>query len=91
MDTNQIKLYRSVDVWVRLESDRVACYRCLKILPGGGYVAQGKDFFTLPVAASASFLERQFVTLLAEIAPEERGGEYPTLEQAIAAHERELG
>jgi hypothetical protein len=87
----RMKLYKSIDVWRRRGPTTVIRYRCLQILPDGGYCVQSADFFNIPITADRiRESEQQFVELLAEQAPDERSGGYSTLEQAIAAHDADF-
>jgi hypothetical protein len=83
-----MRMYRRFDVWARVEPGRVACYRCLEVLPDRLYCVQSTDFFSVP-ADMKSFLslERQFNELISEIAPEERDKMYDSIEEAIAEHD----
>ncbi len=60
------------------------------MLPDGPYSVQSKDFVRDGDSEQVGHLDRQFVQLFGEAAPEERGGGYPTLLEAIAAHEAEF-
>jgi hypothetical protein len=84
-------MLKAIDVWKRLPNDRVVRYRCFEVLSGGGYCVQSADFFALPIDdAQLRFSDKQFLELLIEEAPMERSAVYPTLQQAIAAHERDF-
>jgi hypothetical protein len=49
------------------------------------------DDYSIPLQRSQdSYLERQFIELLLEESPDIRGGTFSTLEEAIAAHDREF-
>lgn len=85
------KTYRQIDVWVRLEDQRVAVYRCFEVLPDHTYCVQSKDFFSVPVDLEAvRESEKRFFELLAEEAPEVRAGASNTLEEAIVKHDQEF-
>jgi enamine deaminase RidA (YjgF/YER057c/UK114 family) len=82
----RVTLYRYLPVW-RREGDRLALYRCFEI-PGQGFVVQSKDFYApRDPGARAEELERSFVELLIESAPEVRAAPQATLEAAIASHD----
>jgi hypothetical protein len=84
-------LYQQIDVWKRLDGERLCRYRCLRLEPAGTYVVQSADFLSVPVdLAAVNMLDTQFHQLLAEEAPEVRGETYATLGEAIAAHDREF-
>ena len=70
-----------------MPSGQLARYRCFEILSQGRYCVQSCDFVSPDQRA---FLDRQFVELLSEAAPDERAASYATLEEAIAAHDREF-
>lgn len=82
-----MKLYRSIDVWRRMPNGQLARYRCFELLSQGRYCVQSLDFVS---SEQQALLDRQFVELLSETAPDERAASYPTLEEAIAAHDREF-
>jgi hypothetical protein len=85
------KIYRQVDVWVRLEDQRIAVYRCFEVLPDRKYCVQSKDFFSVPVDLGAvRESEKRFFELLAEEAPEVRTGAFNALEEAIQNHDQEF-
>lgn len=91
MTTSTMELYKRIDVWVRIEVDQVAVYRCFEALSAGGYCVQSKDFFHLPLEKEdILMMEENFLDLLVEEDPAERSGIFPTLEEAIAQHEREF-
>lgn len=82
-------LYRYIPVW-RRESKAVALYRCFEVV-GVGFSVQSKDYFSPGRHEDQSAqLERQFVELLFEQAPEERSGVHPSLEAAIQAFEEDF-
>jgi hypothetical protein len=83
-------LYKAIDVWKR-ESNRAIRYRCFELVPDGTFCVQSADFYPLtPEKTKGDFLERQFVELFIEQAPEERSKAFQTLEDAIAWHDREF-
>jgi hypothetical protein len=85
------KLYKSVDVWQRKEN-AVARYRCFHILPDDLYSVQSLDFYR-PLFSDqmVSGLNKQFLELLTEEAPELRSAGSASLAEAIAAFDREFG
>ena len=90
MEAN-MSLYQQIDVWKRLGSGRLCRYRCLRLEPEGTYVVQSADFLSVPLdMAVVKMLDTQFHELLGEEAPEERSQTYTTLEEAVAAHDREF-
>ncbi|MEZ5441582.1 MAG: hypothetical protein R3F15_08865 [Lysobacterales bacterium] len=81
-------LYRHVPVWARTP-DGVVLYQCLELL-GQGFTVQSKDYFHAgSIPAGIAHSQQQLVELLQEQAPEERSPLHPTLQQAIAAFERD--
>jgi hypothetical protein len=85
-------LYRAIDVWIRVSEGTLARYRCFEILPAGKYCVQSKDFYSLALSPDVpKQLDNQFLELLRDQAPDERGGAYETLEEAIQMHERDFG
>ena len=86
-----MKHYKSIDVWRRLNDERVVRYRCFEVLPDGGFCVQSADFFDAPVSIDRILEhERQYVELLIEDAPDERSEPHETLEAAIEAHDKEF-
>lgn len=84
-------LYREINVWKRLLDGRILRYRCFELLPSGGYCVQSADFCDAKSAgANQAYCDQQFAELLIEEAPENRSGVYPSLLEAIAAHDREF-
>jgi hypothetical protein len=56
------------------------------------FCVQSKDFYYLPFReADALQMDRQFLELLVEVAPELRCGLYDTIEDALRAHETTFG
>jgi hypothetical protein len=87
-----MKLYRSIDVWTRKHGGKVARYRCLQSLDNGMYCVQSADFYQdgNQVSQLMPQSDRQFVELFTDQDPAERAGEHKTLEEAIAAHNRDF-
>ena len=84
-------MLKAIDVWKRLPNDRAVRYRCFEVLPAGGFCVQSADFFALPIGdAQLRFSEKQFLELLIEESPVDRCVVYPTLHEAIEAHERDF-
>ena len=83
--------YKSIDVWRRVNSETAIRFRCFQINENATYCVQSADMYHEPIdEKEIRFLERQFIELFIEEAPETRNGVYPTLEEAIAAHEKEF-
>ena len=86
-----MNLYRAIDVWKRVDGSTAVRYRCLESLQSKMYCVQSADFYRLPLAdKQISNLDAQFLELLIEQEPSTRGGEYPTLDEAITAHDRDF-
>ena len=85
-----MNLFREISVWERSGSSLIR-FRCFEILPTGGYCVQSCDRYSRgrPPQQEA-VLERQFIELLLDEAPDERSEVFPTLESAIANHKREF-
>lgn len=85
-------MYKSVDVWERVSPDNLVRYRCFQNLSTGLFCVQSVDFYSFPIKpATAAFLEENFLELLNEQAPDERNTAYPTLVEAIHAHNELFG
>jgi len=84
-------MYRRIDVWRRIDPGTVACYRCFESISDGRYCVQSLDYFRLPLDdVQQRQLGVQLVELFAEEDPLERSGGFPTLAEAIAAHDRDF-
>ncbi len=94
MDTNSEineKLYKRIDVWKRINDEKVARYLCFQILEEGEFCVQSADFFNYPVRKSDLWhAEIQAVDLFLESPPEERNAKYSSLTEAIQAHDDEF-
>ncbi len=67
-------------------------YRCFQVLSSGAFCVQSTDSYrTSSTVEQVQFLERQFLELLVEQAPDERTATFSAIEEAIAQHEREFG
>ncbi len=87
-----MKLYEQMDVWRRLDRGGLKCYRCFRALATGLYHVQSADYISRASTAShLRYLEKNFVELLEEIAPDKRIPGYATLLEAIAAHDVDFG
>ncbi len=86
-------IYRSFAVWKRTGAQAIR-YRCFQLLPDGGYCVQSADFYDMADAAKLSLAieqhDAQFLQLLLEEAPEQRGGVFASIEAAIEHHDREF-
>lgn len=80
-------LFQVFDVWERVSEDLAIRYRCLKRFTDEKFVVQSADFFyrsTDETSLVAS--DRQFLELLLDSDPFERGEVASTLEKAIQLH-----
>ena len=85
------KLYRTIDVWRRRAGVAIR-YRCFEVLASGAFCVQSVDSYRISsTVEQVRFLERQFIELLIEQAPDERSATFSTIEEAIADHDREFG
>jgi hypothetical protein len=93
MDTQSLNhLYKTVDVWRRIDSTQAVRYRCFQILDNNKFCVQSKDYYPLPIDKShESYLENQFLELYLEEAPEDRTGMYSSLEEAIKMFDKDFG
>jgi hypothetical protein len=97
MDTPQLAaqnrlLYQELIVWRRVDDATAVRYRCLRSFATNQYSIQSVDFYRVPYdRKSASDWDAQFVELFCESDPAERAGAFDSVEEAIAAHERDFG
>lgn len=86
-----MSLYEAIDVWKRVSARELVRYRCFRNLATNRYSVQSADFYRIPLdQPQTGNLEKQFYELLAEQAPDERAESFDSIEEAIAAHEREF-
>ena len=64
-------------------------YRCFESLSSGKFCVQSADFYH--DGKLTANLDTQCIELLMEQEPARRSGEYETLKEAIAAHQRTFG
>jgi hypothetical protein len=84
-------MYIAIDVWKRVDSQTLIRFRCFQVLPQNKYVVQSADFYRLPLdEARVNELERQFLELFFEEAPEVRAEMSETLEEAVRKHVQEF-
>lgn len=87
-----MQMFKAMDVWKRISDSEAVRYRCFQSLQTGKYSVQSADFYRSPENRGQSAdIERQYVELFVEQAPDERSGAYQTLQVAIEAHEAEFG
>ena len=85
-------MYKSIDIWKRLDGKTLVRYRCFEILTSNRFCVQSSDYYYLPLdAPQLARSDRQFLELLIGEAPEVRTETYPTLEEAIRMHDLEFG
>ena len=86
-----MQLYEAIDVWRRISKTQLVRYRCFRELSSRRYSVQSADFYRVPWDAKQVVdLDRQYIELLAEQAPEERAGGFDSLEAAIGAHDADF-
>jgi hypothetical protein len=86
-----MKLFRAIDVWKRVGDGTAVRYRCFESLSSKRYSVQSADFYRLPLEANQmANLTSQFVELFLEQEPSSRSAEYPSLEEAISAHDAQF-
>jgi hypothetical protein len=85
-----MNLYETFDVWRRVSETELVRYRCFKAVSSGRYSVQSSDHYHMPWPKQDAYLDRQYLELLAEQAPDERSGSFDSLEEAINAHDRDF-
>jgi hypothetical protein len=86
------RMYREISVWKRIGDKRAVRFRCFEELQSHLFCVQSADFYSLPLNADvAAHSDRQFLELFMEEEPAARSGGFATVEEAIAAHEKEFG
>jgi len=81
--------YRSFDIWRRRDSNTLVRYRCFENCSTGRFCVQSSDSYKRPVTNDQiQSLEKQFIELLIEQSPFERGGFFATIEEAISDHDK---
>jgi hypothetical protein len=84
-------MFKSFDVWKRIEPARLVRYRCFEDTNNGKFCVQSADFYNLPIQAERLIqLQRQFLELMIEESPFSRSGAFDTVEEAIARHDSEF-
>ena len=85
-------LYKTIEVWKRIDEQSAVCYRCFEILELRRFVVQSADWYHAPLEdASTKDHATNFVDLFIEEAPEVRSGTFLCLEEAICAFDIEFG
>lgn len=81
-------------MWRQLDDDTLQRYRCLQVVPDGGYCVKSSHLYRYPLSlddqqvkqAEYYFVDGMFQDGLVELMKET----YPTLEDAIAAHDKDF-
>ena len=90
-EKTMMNLYRTIDVWKRVDQTTAIRYRCFESLQSKRYCVQSADFYRLPLdTKQLANLDSQFMQLFLEQAPSNRTTEHQTLEEAIAAHDKDF-
>ena len=92
MDSDRLgNIYRSIDIWKRKNGRYAIRYRCLELIGQNEFCVQSCDYYYYPVDENQIIQsDKQFIDLFVEIAPEDRTKFYPSLDEAIYAHENEF-
>jgi hypothetical protein len=92
VDSAKRKTYREISVWRRIDEERAVRFRYFEELESHPFCVQSADFYSMPLKMDvAAHSDRQFLELFIEEEPAERSGGFPSVEEAIAAHEKEFG
>lgn len=94
MPKEKVQLFREISVWRRIDDDTLLRYRCLQVLPDGGYCVKSSHSYSYPLSlndgqikqAEFYFLDSLFQNGLPEAAKET----YGTLEEAVAKHDKDF-
>jgi hypothetical protein len=80
-------LTRSFDVWKRNNEMGLVRYRCFEDCTSHQFCVQSADFFQKTVSVDRILELEQQIELLLKESPFSRSGSFPTIEEAIAAHD----
>jgi hypothetical protein len=84
-------MYKQITVWKHYGGGRVGRLNCFQDLRSNQFCVQSLDYFTLPLDAQRiREMDYQLVELFIEIEPAARCEWFETVEDAIAAHERDF-
>lgn len=84
-------MFKAIDIWKRLDDTTAVHYRCFQHLTNGQFCVQSADYYHMPIREEqVRMLDRQFLELFIEEAPNQRSSLYPTLEEAIAMYDLEF-
>lgn len=87
-----MELFKEIHVWRRINETMATRYTCLQNLRDKRYKVQSLDFFhENAVGDQSRYFQEQFLELLLETLPTERGRWFTTLEAAISAHDAAIG
>ena len=84
-------LYKQINIWKRKSHDHLVCYRCFELVSQNKYCVQSCDYIYKDSSnESINSFNDQFIELLLEEAPEIRSTLYDTIEEAVAAHDKDF-
>lgn len=84
-------LYEELRVWKRQDAATAVLYRCFKDVVAEKFAIQSADFFKLPVDdKQLQNSDRQFLELFIQVAISERCDWFESIDEAIAAHDRDF-
>jgi len=85
-------LFKTIDVWKRVDGGGAIRYRCFELIPEGRFCVQSADFYRPGHDdQSTESLDKQFRELFLEQSPDERAQRtFASLEEAIANHDEEF-
>ena len=92
MRKKKAQLFKEISVWRRIDDNTLLQYRCLQVIPNGGYFVKSSHFYREPIdreqiyQTQFYFLDGMFGDALLEI-PKET---FDTLEEAIAQHDKDF-
>ena len=94
MRKKKAQLFKEISVWRRVDDNTLLRYRCLQVLPDGGYFVKRSHSYREPITLDSEqiktaefyFLDGMFGDALLEI-PKET---FDTLEEAIAQHDKDF-
>lgn len=84
--------YRQIEVWSRQDEGRVIIYRCLQDLSSKKYMVDRAEIVPAPVSRETLLeIVADQLEIFIEESPENRLGQFDTLDQAIEAHDSDFG
>ncbi len=92
MKKKKARLFKEISVWRQVDENTVLRYRCLQVLPDGGYYVKSSHFYRYPLSvddeqikqAEFYFLDGLFQDGLTKSTKKT----YVTLEEAIKKHDK---